>query len=67
MPELPSAEHISQQESKQRPLPIEPWVAAYLSRLWQAQKKHLEDTIASGSLVRPRSDQSMPASSHNHS
>lgn len=48
---LPSAEHISQEEAKPRPLPVEPWVLAYLSRVWQDQKKHLRDTIASGSFT----------------
>lgn len=48
---LPSAEQILQEESKPRPLPIEPWVAVYLSRLWQAQKKNIQAAIASDSLT----------------
>jgi hypothetical protein len=69
---LPSAEYIQQQQSKAYPLPIEPWVAANLSRLWQGMKKHIEVTVstlatASGTQAQPRSDQSKPASSRSHS
>jgi hypothetical protein len=72
-PMLPSAEYIKQQQSKQYPLPIEPWVAANLSRLWQDMRKHIKATIASGIAIasdtqaQPRNDQSAPASARNHS
>lgn len=59
-----SAEDIRQTESKERPLPIEPWVAAHLSRLWQSMKKNI---TAAGKQEQPQSVQSEPASSHNHS
>jgi len=72
-PMLPSAESIKQQQSKQYPLPIEPWVAANLSRLWQDMRTHIKTTIASGSVTasdtqaQPRNDQLKPASARNHS
>lgn len=77
-PMLPSAESIKQQQSKQYPLPVEPWVAANLSRLWQDMRTHMKTTIASGSTVsgsviasdtqaQPRNDQLKPASARNHS
>lgn len=78
---LPKAEEIQQLESKPMPLPIEPWVAAHLSRLWQGMKKNIQISIAvdkqakgrtlSGALSSAdkqeqlRSAQSKPASSHN--
>ena len=70
---LPSAEHIKQQQSKQYALPIEPWVAANVSRLWQGMKKHIQHTIASGSATasgtqaQPHTAQSRPASVRSHS
>ncbi len=64
---LPSAEAISRVEAKERPLPIEPWLAAGLSRLWQDMKKHIRGSIAAGTQVQPQSVQSAPASAHNHS
>lgn len=64
---LPSADHIRSQESKPRPLVIEPWVAANLSRLWQTMKKSIEQSIVSGNQVQPHSAQSALASSRNHS
>lgn len=74
-PMLPSAEHIKQQQSKQYPLPIEPWVAANLSRLWQDMRTHIKATMvnasgianASGTQAQLRNDQSVPASARNHS
>ena len=66
-PPLPSAEHILQHESKPRPLPMEPWALAELSRVWQSVKKNIQTSIAAGRLVPPRTDQSAPASAHNHS
>jgi hypothetical protein len=69
-PMLPSAESIKQQQSKQYPLPVEPWVAANLSRLWQDMRKHIKMTIAvsaSDTQAQPRNDQSAPASARNHS
>ena len=72
-----TAEEISSSESKERPLPIEPWVAAGLSRLWQSMKKNIQETIVADvtppmrgcadKQVQPHTDQSKPASSHNHS
>lgn len=65
-----SPEEIRQTESKQRPLPIEPWVAAQLSRVWQSMKKNITasgSATASGNSVQPHTAQSEPASSHNHS
>lgn len=64
---LPTAEQIQQEESKKRPLPIEPWVAAYLSRVWKDLNQNIQGSIAAGTLVPPRSGQSAPASAHNHS
>ena len=75
-PMLPSAEHIKQQIPKQYSLPVEPWVAANMSRLWQDTKKHIQatatasatgQTIVSGTQVPPRNDQSTPASARSHS
>lgn len=48
-----TAEEISSSESKERPLPIEPWVAAGLSRLWQSMKKNIQETIVSDSAAQP--------------
>ena len=64
---LPTPDEIRQTESKERPLPIEPWVAAGLSRLWQTMKKNITDSIVSGTQEPPRNVQSAPASAHNHS
>jgi hypothetical protein len=64
---LPSAEQIQQEESKARPLPIEPWVAIFLSRVWKDLKQNIQGSIAAGTLVQPQSAQSAPASAHNHS
>jgi len=77
-PMLPSAESIKQQEAKVYSLPIEPWVAANLSRLWQDMKTHIRvtttatasatgQTIVFGTQAQPRSGQSTPASARNHS
>lgn len=59
-PMLPSAEQIRQNQSKQYPLPIEPWVAANLSRLWQGMRKHIKATTsatASGTQAQPHTGQ----------
>jgi hypothetical protein len=64
---LPSPETIRETQSNPRPLRIEPWVAANLSRLWQSMKIHLQTTIASGNQEQPRSGQLMPASARSHS
>ncbi len=66
-PMLPSPEVIRESESKERPLPIEPWVAAGFSRLWQTMKKHIEKTTVAGIEAQRRNVQSAPASSHNRS
>jgi hypothetical protein len=59
---LPSAETIQQIQPKKRPLPVEPWVLAELSRLWQRMKTNIHDSIAVGTEEQPRNDQSKPAS-----
>lgn len=64
---LPPPEVIRETPSVERPLPIEPWVAAGFSRLWQAMKKHIEQTTAAGMQAQPRNDQSAPASARNRS
>ncbi len=64
---LPSAEAIQQLESKKRPLPVEPWVLAELSRLWQTMKKNIQHSIVADKLEQPHTDQSMPASARSHS
>jgi hypothetical protein len=64
---LPSPEDIRSLQSKSRPLPIEPWVAAELSRLWQSIRTNLEASIAAGTQAQPHSVQSAPASAHNRS
>lgn len=64
---LPSAESIQQLEPKQRPLPVEPWVVAELSRVWQSMKKNIQHSIVSDTAVRPHTDQSTPACVRNHS
>jgi len=42
---LPTPEEIRQTESRERPLLIEPWIAAHLSRLWQTMRKNIQETI----------------------
>lgn len=64
---LPSVETIQQVESKSRPLPVEPWVVAELSRVWQRMKKNIHESIVSDTAVRPHTDQLTPASARNHS
>jgi hypothetical protein len=64
---LPSADQIRMIEGKPRPLRIEPWVAAHLSRVWQSMKKNIETSIAVGTQEQPRSVQSVPASARSHS
>jgi hypothetical protein len=55
---LPPAEQILQEESHPRPLSIEPWVAAYLSRVWQDRKKQISNSIVFGSLIRDQANSS---------
>jgi hypothetical protein len=70
---IPSPDVIRETQSNPRPLRIEPWVAANLSRLWQSMKVHLQKTtvptvpIVSDSQEQPHSDQSAPASARSHS
>lgn len=64
---LPSAEAIQQLESKKRPLPVEPWVLAEVSRMWQRMKTNIHESIVSGTAVQPHSDQLKPASARSHS
>ena len=70
----PTPEEIRQTQTKERPLTIEPWVAAGLSRIWQSMKKNIiasatasGPAIASDRQVQPHTVQLTPASSHNHS
>lgn len=60
---LPSAEAISRIETKERPLPIEPWLAAGLSRLWQGMKKHIQASIVADSLATGQANSSGTPSS----
>lgn len=62
-PMLPSPEVIRETPSVERPLPIEPWVAAGLSRLWQAMKKHIEQTTVADSSARGQAHSSVTSSS----
>lgn len=64
---IPKAEEILQIEEKKRPLPVEPWVAAGLSRLWQGMKKNIQISIDVGRQEQRRNVQSKPASAHNRS
>ena len=64
---LPTAEEIKQSESRERPLVIEPWIAANLSRLWQTMKKNIQQTTGVDKQELPQTVQSTPASVHNHS
>lgn len=67
MPEVPSAEQILTTESKGRPLPLEPWVVAGFSRLWQTMKKQIKSTIDADKQAQHRTVQSEPASVRNRS
>lgn len=49
---LPSAEHIRNTESKPRPLVIDPWVAAHLSRFWKTISLNIQASIAAYSSTR---------------
>lgn len=64
---LPSAEEIRTIPSKPRPLPLESWVPAELSRLVQSIRKNVEASIVAGTLGLPQSAQSEPASAQNRS
>lgn len=64
---LPSPDEIRSLPSKPRPLPVDPWVLAELSRLWQSMKRDLERTTGADTEGQPRSGQSKPASSRNRS
>jgi hypothetical protein len=73
---LPPPEIIRESESKARPLPVEPWVAANLSRVWQSMKTHIQQTTVSGlatvsnasdTQAQPHSAQSAPASARSRS
>ena len=73
---LPPPEIIRESESKARPLPVEPWVAANLSRVWQSMKTHIQKTTVSGlatvsnasdTQAQPHSAQSTPASARSRS
>ena len=60
---LPTPEEIRQSESRERPLSIEPWIAAHLSRVWQTMKKNIQQTIISDSLAIVQANSSGTASS----
>ena len=64
--DTPSADQISQNVSKERPLLIQPWVAAHLSDVWQSMKQQIQQSIVQkGKQDRARTCQAMPASAHN--
>jgi hypothetical protein len=63
---LPTADQISMEISKERPVLIQPWVAAQLSDLWKQIKSNMQQTIVQkGKQDRVRISQVKPASSHN--
>jgi len=62
---LPSADEILTTPSKARPLQIDPWVAAGLSRLWQTMKVQIQSSIVAGTLGQPQTVQSGTASAGN--
>jgi hypothetical protein len=63
---LPTADQISMEISKERPVSIQPWVAAQLSDLWKQIKSNMQQTIVQkGKQDRVRISQVKPASSHN--
>ena len=61
---LPTAEQLSMLESKERPLLIQPWIAAHLSDVWQTLKKNLESSMRKNKSDRVRTSQVVPASAH---
>jgi hypothetical protein len=42
---LPSADEILQGGCKERVLPIQPWVAAHLSDVWQSIQKNIRESM----------------------
>ncbi len=63
--DMPSADQISQEVSKERPVYIQPWVAAHLSDVWQSMKQQIQQAIVQkGKQDRVRTSQGAPASAH---
>jgi hypothetical protein len=61
MNSVPSAESIRSLESKGRPLQVEPWMAAHLSRVWQSMKVHVEAGIKKQVSEKKRSNRVAPS------
>jgi hypothetical protein len=57
---LPSAESIQSLESKGRPLVVEPWMAAHLSRVWQSIKVNVEGSVKKQMEEKKRSNRIAP-------
>lgn len=63
---LPTADQISMEMSKERPVSIQPWVAAQLSDLWKQMKTNIHQSIVKKDKQdRARISQSKPASAQN--
>ena len=63
---LPTPDQISMEVSKERPVHIQPWVAAQLSDLWKQMKTNIQQSIAQKDKQgRVRTCQVAPASAHN--
>jgi hypothetical protein len=63
---LPTADQISMEVSKERAIPIQPWIAAQLSDVWKQMKSNLHQTIVrKDKQDRVRISQVKPASAHN--
>ena len=60
MNSVPSAESIRSLESKGRPLEVEPWMAAHLSRVWHSIKVNLEGSIKKQVEEKKRSNRVAP-------
>ncbi len=63
---LPTAEQISMEVSKERAIPIQPWIAAQLSDVWKQMKRNIQESIArKDKQDRVRTSQVKPASARN--
>jgi hypothetical protein len=63
---LPTADEILQGGSKERPLNIQPWVAAHLSDVWQSIRLNLIETMKKKGKQGPAQTVPIkPASAHN--
>lgn len=60
MNQLPSVESIQSLESKGRPLQVEPWMAAHLSRVWQSIKVNVEGEVKKQVAEKKRSNRVAP-------